>query len=509
MGYNGAYPKPLLTPTHLTGVGDIQIIDIWNQKDTVPHTSFLPLDEERAIIAFLPLSDGGMAIRKDGKTWVWGDTSGSCKPKEKDGTGINKAFLRNNLTPPQAKDRIALEITNVAPYTGEPITLKARVTHDTTRDVRFIVDGRDLAKCTVPVFGETTPEQDCVFNDYINIAGLILETDKPKTLKGLVDSFQHTVALTRYKVPDSQGTVKVSACATIKTDGREICTPEHEIKVNKLSCMETDYDWDFYQPGKWALSAEQINDIFRLDSMKVTSAWGPANTAESTDSNLTQGIVNFLGRNINTMLDKIDLSEKNIVMTVDSNTNYDWLPANQSLHWNPIHKAWITTKQMQNGCLCVTHVSRDTNINFRTASRGSDSVFTDGFKVPSFFMNDPGARTITTSQIYHVVVAGSRSRTSYISTSGNFKWTYWVAGYDLGRHSSTPYSLYTGYTWNGLVSKVHTTRGDQAEISVPYSMPGHNIFGVYELNRPHDGSFSFNEFTLNKNFYPQTIDYFE
>ncbi|MCG8410049.1 MAG: hypothetical protein MI739_02065, partial [Bacteroidales bacterium] len=75
-----------------------------------------------------------------------------------------------------------------------------------------------------------------------------------------------------------------------------------------------------------------------------------------------------------------------------------------------------------------------------------------------------------------------------------------------------PYSLYTGYTWNGLVSKVHTTRGDQAEISVPFSMPGHNIMGVYELNRPESsgvGKFSIKKFTLNKNFYPQTIDCIE
>ncbi|MGD8590716.1 MAG: hypothetical protein PVG22_17985 [Chromatiales bacterium] len=269
------------------------------------------------------------------------------------------------------------------------------------------------------------------------MAGLILETDKPKTLKGLVDSFQHTVALTRYKAPDSEGTVKVRACATVKTDGREVCTPEREIKINKLTCLKTDYDWNFYQPGKWALSAEQINDIFRLDSEKVTSAWGPANTAESTDSNLTQGIVNFLGRNINTMLNKIDLSEKNIVMTVDSNTGYDWLPANQTLHWNPIHKTWITTKKMRDGNLCVTHVSRDTNVNFRTASRGSDSVFNDGFKVPSIFKNDPGAQTITTSQIYHVVVAGSRSRTSYISTSVITVTPYFLHQIHLSRISNS------------------------------------------------------------------------
>jgi hypothetical protein len=82
-----------------------------------------------------------MAIRKDGKTWVWGDMSGSCKPKEKDGTGINTALWRKDLTPPQAKDSIALDITNVAPYTGEPVTLQARLAHDAVYDVRFMLTG--------------------------------------------------------------------------------------------------------------------------------------------------------------------------------------------------------------------------------------------------------------------------------------------------------------------------------------------------------------------------------
>ena len=509
MGYDVAYPKPLLTATHLTGVGKIHIIDIWNQKDTVPHTSFLPLNKRKAIVAFTPIVDGGKATRADGTTLVWGDATGSCTPKEGISKGSDTAVLNKTVSlPHQTKDRIALEITNSSPYTGEPITLLARVSHNAVRDVRFIVNRTVLAKCKVPVFGKALPKQGCVFNDYINMAGLILKPDKPNTLKGLVDSFQDTVALTRYKAPNTGGTVEVSACATFKSDNKEECT-QRKITVKKLACEKTKYGWELYQPGKWALSAEQINDIFRLAPAMVTSPWGPANTAEPTDSDLTKGIVNFLGRDINTMLKKIDLSQKNIVMTVDAQAGYSWLPVGQAFHWNPIHKTWITTKKMQDGKLCVTHVSRDFNINFRTAERDPESVFTDGFKVPSYFKPDPGAQTITTSQIYHVVVAGKRSRTSYISTSENFKWTYWVAGYDLGRHSQNPYNLYTGYTWNGLVSKVHTTRGDQAEISVPYSMAGHNILGVYKLNRPQKGPFSFKTFTLNKNFYPQTIDYIE
>ncbi len=506
LGYDITYPKPLLTPTNLTGVGKIPIIDIWNQKDTIPHTPFLPLDAERSIITFYPdQRGGGAAIQKDGKVWVWGVFVNSCIPTEK------RDVLRNiskekRLPSSQVNNSILLEITNTSPYVGEPITLQARVVHGTTRNIRFIIDGEELVQCKVPILGQEPPMQNCVFNNYINMAGVIIGSNKPDTLQGLYDRFQRTVALTRYKAPKSAGIIKVQACAKIKNDNKEICTLEHEIKVNELNCAKTEYSWDLYQPGKWALKANQINDIFRLDPM---STWGETDTLEATDSDLTKGIVNFLGRNTHTMIRKIDISETNIVMNVDSQAAHDWLPENQTFYWNPIYKAWITTKTMKDGTRCVTHVSRDRNINFRTTSRESRSVFTDGFKIPTALQGDPGTQTITTSQIYHVTVAGSRSRTSYISTSENFKWTYWVAGYNLGRHTKTPYKLYVGYTSNGLVSKVHTTRGDQAEISVPYSIPGHNILGVYQLNRPEDSKFSFKEFTLNKNFYPHTIDYFQ
>ena len=493
MGYDTAFPKPLLTPTLLEGVGKIQIIDIWNQTETVPHTSFLPFFEERTITSFKPSLDGCMAICKDGSIFVWGESYNSSIPK--------------NITLPIQKNGIALEITNTSPYTGEPITLQARFPHNLVEDVSFIFNDTDTIRCKVPASGKQPEQPNWAFNDYINMAGLILQSDKPDNLEELVNRFQHTVALTRYTAPSTKGIVRVRACATLKT-GLIIHTPEREITVNELTCEKTNYSWCVYQPEKWALTEKQINDIFRLDA---SSPWGSDDWAENTDKELTQGIVNFLGRNINTMLDNIDLSQENIIRTVSTESNYEWLPQNQTMHWNPIHKAWITTKEVD-GCQCVTHVSRDASMNFRTASREAESVFPDGFMIPSFFNGDQRAQTINASQIYHVVVAGRRSRTSYISTSENFKWTYWVAGHDLGRRSNIPYSLYTGYTWNGLVSKVHTTRGDQAEISVPFSMPGHNIMGVYELNRPEssgDGKFSIKKFTLNKNFYPQTIDCIE
>ena len=505
-GYDVAYHKPLLKPMRLNGVGTIESIDIWNQKDTVPHTAFLPLNLEKAVISFVPAKDGGVVTQANGSQWIWGDWSGSCYPKPMDSNVSVVQNLALDDTSVLPVNAIALEITNPAPYPGAPVTLKARFMHNTVKKLRFIVNGNNLAMCSVPVFNQDMAKQDCVFNDSINMPSLILKADKPDTLKGLVDRFQQTVALTRYTAPDTAGTVKIAVCATLATGGNEVCSPERQVTVHNLTCTATDYNWSLYQPGRWALSAPEINAIFRLDT---ASAWGSANTAEATDSDLTKGIVNFLGRDINTLLDKIDLSENNIIMKVDAKTGYDWLPSEQTFYWNPIHKAWITTKVLANGSQCVTHVSRDFHVNFRTAQRGADSVFIDGFKVPSYFQEDPGAQTITTSQIYHVVIAGKRERTAYISTSGNFKWTYWVTGYNLGRLAKTPYTLYTGYTWNGLVSKVHTTRGDQAEISVPYSIAGHNILGAYTLNLPKGGAFSFRQFQLNKNFYPQTIDYFD
>jgi len=554
-GFGQRYKNPLLTPTHLAGVGKIQIIDIWNQKDKVPNTLYLPLNSKNAISKFDVSADGREVYKADGSVWVWGHSSGSCYPRMKNrgsdfiaDVGVNSKITDVKIKENHSKNfnktvkdaihdddivaasnalvektlvrlpsglDIALEITNPAPYLGEPITLKARVRYNTFRNVWLKIDSEDQQKCTLPNFSTEEQGNECVSNNFINMASLLREPKKPDRIEDFVSKYQQTEVLMRYREPNKTGTIEVSACGTtIDTDekdkgkNKEVCSPVRKITVSNLVCSDTEYEWSVYNPGKWALTEKEINDIFQLDDKGDNGKWDLADTKEITDGDLTKGIVNFLGRNLAKLTNQISLDKGNVIRAVNTGSKIKWLPDGQTFLWNPVHRAWITIKETKQSKLCVTHVSKEPNLNFRADKRSSESVFTDGFAIPAFRTLSEGkpAQSITASPIYHVVVAGKRLHTLYISTSSNFKWTYWIAGHKLGRGGEKPYNMYVIYTWNGLVSKESTTRADQAEITVPHQIPSHNIIGVYEIDETKDNEFKIKSFSLNKSFYPQKID---